>query len=120
MITKSRRKMKKNIKLFVCLFMLSVLKVSAQEQTIVIKTSAVCGDCKKNIETALNYTKGVKSSNLDVDSKEVTVVYKADRTTPEKIRIAIAKAGYDADSIPANPKSYDRLDPCCKKDGHKD
>jgi mercuric ion binding protein len=112
--------MKNKIKFIFCLLFFFIATAKAQEQTIVIKTSAVCGECKKHIETALNYTKGVKSANLDVESKEVTVVYKSEKTTPDKIREAISKAGYDADSIPANPKSYERLEPCCKKDGHKE
>ena len=112
--------MKKNTMFTLLLICLFSLNVAAQEESIKIKTSAVCEDCKKIIETALNYTKGVKSANLDVDSKEVTVVYKSEKTNPDKIRLAISKAGYDADSIPASPKAYERLDPCCKKDGHKD
>lgn len=112
--------MKQNTISIIFFLFLFALNATAQDQTIKIKTSAVCGDCKKNIETALNYTKGVKSSNLDIDTKEVTVIYKSEKTNPDKIRLAISKAGYDADSISADPKGYKRLDPCCKKDGHKE
>jgi hypothetical protein len=31
------------------------------------------------------------------------------------IQIAISKLGYDADSIPADPKAYEKLNACCKK-----
>lgn len=110
--------MKKTIILLILLSGLKTFNVAAQEQTVQIKTSAICGDCKKTIETALNYTKGVKKAHLDVDSKMVTVVFRADKTDPDKIKLAISKAGYDADSIPANPKAYARLKDCCKKGGH--
>ena len=109
----------KNIKnILIVLFCLVAFNIKAQEQTIKIKTSAVCIECKKPIESALNFAKGVKSSNLDVESKYVTVIYKSEKTDPDKIRLVISKAGYDADSIPADPKAYSRLKPCCKKDGH--
>ena len=112
--------MKKAI-VFILLFAgLYVKDVSAQDQTIKIKTSAVCGECKTTIEKALNFSKGVKKASLDVDSKMVTVVYKTEKTNPDKIRLVISNAGYDADSIPANPKAYSRLKDCCKKDGHMD
>ena len=101
--------------LFCCLMTFNIL---AQDQTIKIKTSAVCEECRKPIESALNFAKGVKSANLDLESKEVTVIFKSVKTDPNKIRLVISKAGYDADSIAADPKAYSRLKPCCKKDGH--
>lgn len=87
--------------------------VSVEE--LKVKTSAVCGMCKETIERELAFEKGVKKSVLEVKSKIVTVTYHPNKTTPEKIRQAISKAGYDADDIPANPKAYKKLDDCCKK-----
>ncbi len=85
-------------------------------QTIQIKTSAVCDMCKETMEKAMAYEKGVKESNLNVDTKILTVKYDPKRTTPEKIKLAITKAGYDADEMKADPKAYESLDACCKKD----
>ena len=82
---------------------------------IKIKTSAQCGMCKETIEKALAFEKGVKSSNLNVDTKVCTVKYDATKTTPEKIKAIISKAGYDADAVKADPKAYAKLAPCCKK-----
>lgn len=90
-----------------------------KKETITIKTSAQCEMCKERIEKALAYTKGVKKSNLDVDSKTITVVYNPGKVSPEKIREAISKTGYDADSIPADSKAYESLPGCCKKGGHE-
>ncbi len=84
-------------------------------KTIEIKTSAVCDMCIDTIEGALAYEKGVKTSKLNVKSKIVTVKYNSEKTSPEKIRQAIAMSGYDADDLPANPKAYEKLDECCKK-----
>lgn len=82
---------------------------------IKIKTSAQCGQCKDRIEKALAYEKGIKSSNLDLKTKIVTVVYFANKTTPEKIRTVLSKTGYDADDVAAVKAAYDKLPPCCKK-----
>lgn len=90
----------------------------AQDATvseIKITTSAVCKMCKGNIEKALRAEKGVTKSTLDVPSKVVTVTYDPKVTSPEKIRLAISNAGYDADDVKANPKAFKKLDDCCKK-----
>jgi len=88
-------------------------------ETITIKTSAQCEMCKERIEKDLAYEKGIVSSNLDVETQVVTVKYKIAKTTPEKIRIAITKIGYDADDVPAIKKSHDNLPKCCQKGAHK-
>jgi len=82
---------------------------------IEIKTSSQCDMCKERIEEALAFEKGVKAAELDLESKIVTVTYKTNKTSPEKIRKAISKVGYDADDVPADPKAYAKLDACCKK-----
>ena len=86
---------------------------------IKITTSAVCETCKKTIEQALAFEKGVKKSVLDLTTKVVTVTYNPKKTTPEKIKLAISNAGYDADEVKANPKAYKKLEECCKKDNSK-
>ena len=91
-------------------------KKSTEE--IKIKTSALCEMCKARIEKALAYQKGVKKAVLDLETKEVAVVYKPEKTNPEKLRKAIAKTGYDADSVHAEKSAYDNLPNCCKKGGH--
>lgn len=80
-----------------------------------IKTSATCSMCKTTIEKYMAFEKGVKKSSLDVDSKILTVTYNPQKTTPEKLRIAVTKSGYDADDLKADPKAYKKLDDCCKK-----
>lgn len=92
--------------------------VSAQESKlgeIKIKTSSQCDDCKERIEEALAFEKGVKKSELDVKTQIITVSYKKGKTSPEKIREAISKAGYDADDVKADPKAYGKLPACCQK-----
>jgi copper chaperone CopZ len=99
------------------LFLFSVTNVKAQTASeIKITTSSVCKTCKKTIEKALSAEKGVTKSSLDVATKIVTVTYDAAITNPDKIRLAISNAGYDADAVKANPKAYKKLEDCCKKE----
>jgi copper chaperone CopZ len=85
-------------------------------ETITIKTSAVCDMCKETLEKAMAYERGVKTSSLDVATKVLTVTFDSKKTTPEKIRMAVTKAGYDADDMKADARAYDNLNACCKKD----
>jgi len=82
---------------------------------IKIKTSSQCEMCKERIEEALAFEKGIKDSDVNVEKQIVKVNYKKSKTSPEKIRKAISKAGYDADDIIADPKAYGKLPACCKK-----
>jgi mercuric ion binding protein len=84
-------------------------------ETVQFKTSAVCDMCKARIEKSLAYEKGVQAAHLDVPSKVLTVSYRADKTTPDALRTAVQKTGYDADNLTADARAYDRLPECCKK-----
>ncbi len=86
--------------------------------TVTIHTSAQCSTCKKKIEHDLAYVKGVKTAVLNLDTKNVIVVFNPDKTNPDKIRQAISRSGYDADVVLADPKAYKELLECCKKGGH--
>lgn len=92
---------------------------SNQLEKLEINTSAQCDMCKKTIEKAMAYEKGVKTFVLDVKTKVLTIEYTPKKTSPEKIREAVSKVGYDADDIPADKKAYDNLPDCCKKGGHE-
>ena len=111
----------KNVLFLILTVMLNVLSAGAfaqkNDSTIVIQTSGHCGDCKETIEKALAFTKGVKKADFEAETGKVIVVYNATKTGPEKLRTAISKAGYDADSLQADPDAYNRLKACCKKDG---
>lgn len=107
----------KNI-IIITVFALFTGKAFAQSDTLKIKTSSQCEDCKQRIENKLNFTKGVKSALLDLNTKEVTVIYDKEKTNPDAIRTAITKVGYDADNMHANEKAYKKLPKCCQKGGH--
>jgi mercuric ion binding protein len=106
----------KTIRILLALFTALVATASAQTDTLIIKTSAVCGTCKKTIEHDLSFEKGIKSATLDLETKMLTVVYNPSKTTPDKIRQRIAKIGYDADDMKRDPKGFEKLPGCCKQE----
>lgn len=90
------------------------------EAELKIKTSAICGMCKVTIEKEMIFEKGVKESDLDVESKVLYVVYNPKKTDPETIRKRITLIGYDADSLKTTPEAILKLDPCCRPGAHDD
>jgi mercuric ion binding protein len=104
--------------IFLCL---AALQINAQDSkikidTVSIQTSAKCNDCKERLEHDMAFEKGVKAVELDSETKVLTIVYKNNKTTVEKLRIAVTEIGYDADEMPADQKAHDRLPACCQKD----
>lgn len=110
--------MKKVIFIFVMLFA-GGMAMAQKTETVKIKTSAECGDCKERIEEKLNYTKGVVFAELDVESKVVTVKYKKDKITLDQVKKTIAEVGYDADEVKAVPEKQKKLPLCCQPGGMK-
>lgn len=91
----------------------------AASETVVIQTSAQCGDCKERIENILNYTKGVKFAELDLETKKVTVKYAASKISVQEIKEVIVKIGYDADELKAKKEAIEKLPKCCQPNGHQ-
>ena len=85
-------------------------------ETVTIKTSAVCQQCKDRLEHDMAFEKGVKSVVLDLETKELTVTFKRGKNSKENLKKAVTKIGYDADELIAEQKAYDNLPECCKKD----
>lgn len=83
--------------------------------TVEIKTSAVCKMCKDRLEHDMAFEKGVKSVELDLDTKVLIIAYKTNKTNKEKLKKAVTKIGYDADEMVADQKAHDRLPDCCQK-----
>ena len=83
-----------------------------------IHTSAVCAMCKETLEKAMAFERGVKDSKLNLNNMVLSVWYKPGKTSPALIRKAVSDVGYDADTLRANPRAYERLHECCKKEAH--
>lgn len=108
--------MKKSIAFF--LLMWFYVGVCVGQDTLNIKTSAQCSTCKATLERGMRSVKGVIGVELDIDSKVLGLTYDAKKTNPDKLRKAVTRIGYDADSILADPRAYKQLPDCCKKGGH--
>ncbi|MFO7446354.1 MAG: heavy-metal-associated domain-containing protein [Ignavibacteriaceae bacterium] len=76
--------------------------------------TAVCNMCEKNIIKAVKKLNGVVEAFADADKKVAKVTFDGAKTTTERIRTAISRAGYDADNIKRDSSAYNNLDECCK------
>jgi len=98
------------------LLIASLSFAAAQEKkditTEKIKVSGTCGQCKKRIENAA-YIPGVKRAEWDKNTKELTITYRASKTSLHQIEESIAKAGHDAGEVKASEKDYNNLPECC-------
>jgi len=104
--------------ILLALLLTTGLATQAQTDTLRIRTSAMCDMCKRTIEESMAFTKGVKYASLDVESKVLTVAISPKKTDATAVRKAVNALGYDADDSPADPKAYEKLHACCKKDSH--
>lgn len=99
-------------------FLFTTVALAQEQDTTIkeakIKTSAVCDHCKARIEKAVNKLDGIESSNLDTETKVLTVKYHFDILNLESIKTAINKTGYDADDMAADKDAKDKLPNCCK------
>jgi copper chaperone CopZ len=84
-------------------------------ETVEIQTSAICGQCKERLEHDIAFEKGVKSVELNEETKVLTVTFKKGKNTKENLKKAITKIGYDADDMLADKKAHDALPKCCQK-----
>ena len=119
-----QNKMKNKFLILVLACLSNVLQLSAQKTSdkfavIKIKTSGHCGECKKTIEKAMTFEKGIRDASFNPSDGILTVTYNTKKTDPDKIRKAVSLAGYDADEIAADSSAYEKLKACCKKDGRE-
>ncbi len=74
-----------------------------------------CESCKGRVEKALMSTAGINSADMKVAEKSIAVTYDPKKINEQQIKMAIAKTGFAAGDVPADPMAYDNLDDCCKK-----
>jgi mercuric ion binding protein len=109
--------MKKFSVLLLLLMLISGRDLLAQNSkidTLTISTTAVCDMCVNTIEKNFAFEKGVKSTQVNLEKNIVTIEYRADKTSPEQLKLALASFGYAADDTPADPKAFKKLHECCK------
>jgi len=90
-------------------------KLPADAKTAVIAIPGYC--CKgltPTIEKTLAYERGVVSWTVNVEQKNVSVVYRSKKTDPEKIEKALSENGVRTEHFAANPRAIKDLPKCCQ------
>jgi copper chaperone CopZ len=106
---------KQTTKIAMILLAFVLFTASLLADEIKILSNPHCGACKEKIEKALNNVPGVEKSNVDVESKVVTVNYDAGKTKPESLLKTVADLGFTASLIDDNATAGSaKKDKCCK------
>ena len=112
------------LKILAAALLIAVVAVSCSEsggKSVTLATEIYCDHCqtcetcKPKVEKALTATEGVKSADMDVEKKSITVKYDESKIDEQKIKQVIALQGFPAGDMPADPTAYDNQDDCCKK-----
>jgi mercuric ion binding protein len=103
----------KSFIIYALLFPMGIIAAAGANDTISFRVSGNCEMCKETIEDALD-VKGVKSSDWNMETHVITVIFDADKINEEKIHELIAAAGYDTDKKKADEAAYKKLPKCCK------
>jgi mercuric ion binding protein len=89
------------MKLMMLMLMVNLFAFSQDQKSkfikIEIQTSAECQECKDRVESMLNELKGVKFSELDLETKKVTVKFDSTKISLAYFKQKIAALGYDDD-----------------------
>ena len=109
----------------VCLFLAANVHaqvMQAKAQWLSIKVPQLkCWECEQNLNNYLvrekgpNTDAGIIQWKADLRNGILKIQFFPDRINADYIRTAIANAGYDADTVTAEPDSYKRLPNACKK-----
>lgn len=87
----------------IILALATTIGVQAQEQekkkdskltTVVLHSEISCNNCKQRIEKNIPFEKGVKDLKVSLADKTVTIVFRNDKNTSEKLCEAVTKLGY--------------------------
>lgn len=86
----------------------------AHEEHAMLNVKGKCETCKERIEKAAKGVKGVSFANWEMEKQVLHLNYDPDKTSPDAIAKAVAKAGHDTDKYKADQATYDALPDCCK------
>ncbi|WP_430973850.1 efflux RND transporter periplasmic adaptor subunit [Sunxiuqinia rutila] len=86
---------------------------SAKEEHAHFKASGNCEMCKDRIEKAALAVGGVSSAQWNAEEQMIHLQYDPKKTSPDKVQLAIAKAGHDTEEYKAPDAVYNDLPECC-------
>lgn len=93
------------------LFMLSLTSVNAaitekhKKETVTFLVSMTCENCQNRIESNIPYEKGVTDLKVDLPNKLVTIEYRTDKTSADKLKAAIREMGFTATPFKVSHKT---------------
>ena len=76
-----------------------------KKETVTYLVSMTCENCQQRIESNIPYEKGVTDLKVDLPNKLVTIEYRTDKTTAEKLKAAIKEMGFTAVPFKGAPKA---------------
>lgn len=80
-------------------------KGDKKEKTeVTFLVSMTCENCQKRIEDNIAFEKGVTDLDVDLPKKTVTIEYRKDKTTADKLKAALKKLGYTVTQLPSKKK----------------
>ena len=96
--------MKARTRLYAALLMCGMMAASASAQDakegktdkaeVTFLVSMTCENCQKRIEDNISFEKGVTALDVNLPQKTVTIEYRKDKTSPDKLKAAIRELGY--------------------------
>lgn len=113
----------------ICFIAMAVVSLGVKAQVMQAKSvwatftvpQMKCWECKSRLEKYLFHETGAGDDAsvfkvvVNMFNGTVRINYVPDRITADNLRAAISSAGYDVDSLKANPDSYKLLPPVCKR-----
>ncbi len=92
----------KTVKLILGIIVFLLISIGLKAQTnnelkkVVFEVNLTCHSCEKLMMKNLPYEKGVKDVKVDLDKKEITILFRNDKNSIKLLQEAIEKLGYTA------------------------
>ena len=95
--------------IFITIALLVSMGISAQDKKKIVdityKTSITCDNCVNTIMSSLPLEKGIKDVKCNLETKEVRVSFRNDKTDKENIKRSLEKLGYVAEEVKEKDKA---------------
>ena len=81
----------------------------AHEEHAMLNVNGKCEMCKDRIEKAAKEVEGVSFASWEMEKQVLHLNYDPEKTSPDNIAKAVAKAGHDTDKFKADQAAYNAL-----------
>ena len=101
-------------------FMLGYITVNGQNEIALFSSKIDQPNCVEKIMKNIPFEKGVKNIEVSLQYKSVLIEFKKDKTTPQKLELALKKLGYESNYL-GEPISFGVKGNCgmCKENIEK-